>query len=191
MRNYMLATLGAAALACALAAPAGAQATPPSSQPTDSNGGNTQPNRSRPAAQDSSAFLRVAGQDGRAEVALAELASTKAQSSDVKAYAAMLRRDHEKANTELEALAKQMNVTVSDPSTAQQDVKRRLQGLSGEAFDRAYIQQMVQDHEKAVAAFTTASQGTTGPVKDFAAKTLPTLQQHLSRARALERQLGS
>jgi putative membrane protein len=188
MRKYMLASVGAAAFALALAAPAAAQMTP-----TDANGGNTQPNASQtsPSANDGRAFLRVAGQDGRAEVALAELAATKAQSPDVKAYADRLRRDHEKANAELETIAGQMKVTVSDPSTAQQDVKRRLQGMSGAAFDRAYIQQMVQDHEKAVAAFSTASKGTDGQVKDFAARTLPTLQEHLSRAKALERQLGS
>jgi putative membrane protein len=188
--KYMLASLGAAAFALALAGPASAQATPPSA-PTDANGGNTHPNMSRRASSDGSAFLRVAGQDGRAEVALAELAATRAQSPDVKAYATRLRRDHEKANAELETIARQMNVTVSEPSTAQQDVKRRLQGLSGAEFDRAYIQQMVEDHEKAVAAFTTASKGAGAEVKAFAAKTLPTLQAHLTRAKALARQLGS
>jgi putative membrane protein len=84
-----------------------------------------------------------------------------------------------------------MNVTVSDPSPAQQDVERQLEGLSGQAFDRAYIQQMVRDHEKAIAAFTTASKGADGQVKDFASRTLPTLQDHLSRAQALARQLGT
>jgi putative membrane protein len=189
MRKYMLACVGAAVFALAFAAPAAAQTTP-SSPATDANGGDTRANAAQ-TSNDGSAFLRVAGQDGRAEVALAELAATKAESADVKAYADRLHRDHEKANAELETIARQMDVTVSDPSTAQQDVKRRLQGLSGVAFDRAYIQQMVEDHQKAVAAFTTASKEAEGSVKDFAARTLPTLQDHLSRAQALERQLGS
>jgi putative membrane protein len=189
MRKYMLACVGVAVFALAFAAPAAAQTTP-SSPATDANGGDTRANAAQ-TSNDGSAFLRVAGQDGRAEVALAELAATKAESADVKAYADRLHRDHEKANAELETIAQQMDVTVSDPSTAQQDVKRRLQGLSGVAFDRAYIQQMVEDHQKAIAAFTTASKEAEGSVKDFAARTLPTLQDHLSRAQALERQLGS
>jgi putative membrane protein len=193
MRKDMLASIGAAAFALALAVPAAAQGTTPMPA-TDANGGNTRPNASSRPAQgsaDGSAFLRVAGQDGRAEVALAELAATKAQNADVKAYADHLRSDHEKANAELETIAQQMHVTVSDPSTAQQDVKRRLQGLSGAAFDRAYIQQMVQDHEKAIAAFTTASKGADAKVKAFATRTLPTLKEHLSRAKTLQGKLGS
>jgi putative membrane protein len=187
----MLASVGAAANALALAGPAAAQTnTSPSPSATDANGGNPQENASQ-ASPDSRGFLRVAGQDGRAEVALAELAATKAQSPEVKAYADRLHRDHEKANAELETIARQMNVTVSDPSPAQQDVERQLEGLSGQAFDRAYIQQMVSAHEKAIAAFTTASKGADGQVKDFASRTLPTLQDHLSRAQALARQLGT
>jgi putative membrane protein len=189
MRKHMLASIGAAAIAFALAGPAAAQTnTPPAA--TDANGGSPQANTSQ-ASPDSRGFLRVAGQDGRAEVALAELAATKAQSPDVKAYAERLHRDHEKANTELDTLAQQMNVTVSDPSSAQQDVERRLEGLSGAAFDRAYIQQMVRDHEKAITAFTAASKGADSQVKDFAARTLPTLKDHLSRAQKLARQLGT
>jgi putative membrane protein len=105
MRKHMLASVGAAAIALALAGPAAAQTnTSPSPSATDANGGNPQENASQ-ASPDSRGFLRVAGQDGRAEVALAELAATKAQSPEVKAYADRLHRDHEKANAELETIA--------------------------------------------------------------------------------------
>jgi putative membrane protein len=44
----------------------------------------------------------------------------------------------------------------------------RMSALSGAAFDKAYVKDMVLDHKNDVAA-----------VKDFAGKTLPTLQEHL------------
>ena len=49
----------------------------------------------------------------------------------------------------------------------------------------------MRDHEKAITAFTAASKGADSQVKDFAARTLPTLKDHLSRAQKLARQLGT
>jgi putative membrane protein len=43
---------------------------------------------------------------------------------------------------------------------------------------------MVKDHEKAVALFSKeAGSGKDAETKDWASKTLPTLQQHLAKAR--------
>jgi putative membrane protein len=48
---------------------------------------------------------------------------------------------------------------------------------------------MVEDHEKAVKLFSKeAQQGQDADLKAFAAKTLPTLQEHLSRAVQLAQQ---
>ena len=59
----------------------------------------------------------------------------------------------------------------------------RLQKLYGEAFDRAYMRSMVQDHKKDVIEFQKeANQGSDTNVKQFAQNTLPTLQDHLKTA---------
>jgi putative membrane protein len=51
---------------------------------------------------------------------------------------------------------------------------------------------MVRDHVKAVDLFRTAStQLSDGPAKEFAAKTLPTLEMHLSEAKRLQAQMGN
>jgi predicted outer membrane protein len=61
-----------------------------------------------------------------------------------------------------------------------------LRSLSGDEFDRAFGKHMVQDHQKAVAKFTKASESLEdAELKSFAAKTLPTLQQHLTAAQQL------
>jgi putative membrane protein len=58
--------------------------------------------------------------------------------------------------------------------------------LHGTAFDRAYIQDMVKDHEADVRLFRTeAQQGKDPELKRLAATTLPTLEEHLSMARNL------
>ena len=69
-----------------------------------------------------------------------------------------------------------------------QQMIQRLQGLRGAEFDRMYIQQQVQAHQKAVDLFTAYSQnGDQAELKQWAARTLPALQQHLQRAQQLQR----
>jgi putative membrane protein len=51
---------------------------------------------------------------------------------------------------------------------------------------------MVKDHEDDVKAFETQSkEGTDADVKSFAAKTLPTLQEHLQMARNAAQKVGA
>ena len=67
---------------------------------------------------------------------------------------------------------------------------QRLQNARGAEFDRLYMQMQVQAHQQAVDMFTTYSQqGDNAQLKQFAAQTLPTLQQHLQRAQQVQRSL--
>jgi putative membrane protein len=132
-----------------------------------------------------SAFMTKAGGDGMAEVELGRLAVDRASSSDVKAFAQMMVDDHSKANGELTSLASQKGVTLpAQPPPAAKAAKDHLSSLSGAAFDKAYMDHMVKDHEKAVALFSKeAGSGKDTDTKNWASKTLPTLQQHLAKAR--------
>jgi predicted outer membrane protein len=63
-----------------------------------------------------------------------------------------------------------------------------LSKLSGDAFDRAFTQEMLAGHRKAVASFRTESKSGTDPeVKAWASKTLPTLEGHLKQVQELNR----
>src|SRR6185503_21096011 len=108
-------------------------------------------------------------------------------SEDVKRYGQHMVDDHSKANDELKDLAQKEGATLpSDTDQAHKAAKARIEKLSGQAFDRAFAQQMVKDHQAAVAMFRT--QATTGKdpeVKAWAAKMLPNLEEHLKQARAL------
>lgn len=137
------------------------------------------------AASGAQAFIRQAAMGGLAEVALGKLAQEKASDPAVKTFGGRMVTDHGKANQELEALAKKENVTLPTQLDAKHEALRdRLAKLSGDAFDEAYMSEMVEDHEKDVAEFRAAATASTdADVKAFAAKTLPVLEGHLKMAK--------
>jgi putative membrane protein len=125
-------------------------------------------------------FMEKAAAGGMAEVELGQLAQQKASSDQVKQFGARMAQDHSKANEELKQLAtsKGVQVPASLDKDAQKD-KAKLEKLSGADFDREYMKMMVDDHKDDVSAFEkTAKSGKDPELKSFAAKTLPTLQEH-------------
>ncbi len=81
-----------------------------------------------------------------------------------------------------------MNVEVpSELPRGGKKTREKLAKLSGPDFDRAYAKVMFNDHKEDVASFTQEAQsGQVPEVKTFAAKTLPTLQEHRKMAEDLE-----
>ena len=131
-------------------------------------------------------FLKKAAQAGLAEVQLAELAQRKALHEEVKQFADRMVADHRKANEDLMGLAASKRV----PLPTEVDDKHRkelgrLEKLVGPDFDRAYMKMMVDDHGRVVRDFEhQAKSARDAEVREFAAKTLPVLQGHLSAAKA-------
>jgi putative membrane protein len=137
-------------------------------------------------------FIKEAADGGMAEVELGQLAADKATNPDVKEFAQRMVKDHSQANDQLKQIAMQKGVTLpTSPSKKNQATKDRLSRLSGDAFDKAYMADMVKDHKKDVAAFQRESSGGQDPdVKQFASQTLPTLQDHLKQAETVTPKLG-
>lgn len=146
------------------------------------------------AAVDSTdkSFIQNAYEDGLAEIKMGEMGQNKTDNADIKAFASQMVTDHSKANAELKTLADSKNVTVSSsPSLVEQGQAKLLDARSGGSFDKNFIDDLVTAHKKAVAAFEKAANEAKDPdVKAFAAKTLPTLQQHLSEAEQLQAKIG-
>jgi putative membrane protein len=68
-----------------------------------------------------------------------------------------------------------------------QDMISKMSALSGAEFDRKYMDDMVKDHQKDVSAFERESTAGSDPdLKAWAAKTLPTLREHLQMARDIQ-----
>jgi putative membrane protein len=130
-----------------------------------------------------------AARGSMAEVELGRLATQKASSPEVKQFGQRMVDDHTKANDELKTLAQSKSITIpTDLDAKHQATRDRLSKLSGAAFDRAYMQEMVADHRKNVNEFRKQSQsGKDAEVKAWAAKTLPTLEEHLKMAQSASR----
>jgi putative membrane protein len=130
-------------------------------------------------------FVTKAAQGGMAEVELGRLATERAANAKVKQFGQQMVDDHTKANDELKSIASGKGVTLpSMLDSKDQATKNKLSSLQGAAFDRAYMEDMVSDHEKDIAEFQReADHGTDADMKAFASKTLPTLQHHLQMAK--------
>jgi putative membrane protein len=138
-------------------------------------------------------FIKKAAEGGLAEVELGKLASEKAESSDVKQFGQRMVDDHTKANDQLKQVASEKGVSVPDKLSAKDAAtKARLEKLSGKAFDRAYMRDMVTDHTKDVSEFRMESKNAKDPdVKNFASQTLPTLKDHLKEAKSIAPKTGA
>jgi putative membrane protein len=132
-------------------------------------------------------FVMRAAQAGMAEVAAGKMAESNGQAASVKSFGKRMVADHTKAGDELKQIAGKKGVMMpTSPSDEQKKAGQRLQGLKGAEFDKAYAAQMVKDHEDAVTLFENESDSGMDPdLKAFAKKTLPTLQEHLTMAKAL------
>jgi putative membrane protein len=132
-------------------------------------------------------FVTKASGAGMAEVEFGELGSAHAMNAEVKRFAERMVTDHQKANEELKGLARKKNYTLaSGPMKEHQEAAARVGKLQGEQFDRDFMAQMVKDHEAAVELFSSEAQsGQDAELKAWAAKTLPTLREHLQLAKAL------
>lgn len=161
---------------------------------TSPSGAQTKDNKTAPPAQALSPqqFVMKASASGLAEVNLSRLAQERATSPEVKQFAQHMVKDHSKANTQLLQLANTERI----PPAQRMDEKHqmlfeRLSQLKGQDFDRAYMTAMLQDHEQAVSLFTSAEKSLTDKnLQAFAAKTLPTLKEHLQEARKVAAAVG-
>lgn len=133
-------------------------------------------------------FVADAATGGMMEVELGNLAQQKAKNQRVKDFGKMMVDDHTQANNNLKDIASRKNITV--PAAITDDQKKEMDKLSkksGADFDKAYVDMMVEDHKKDIAAFKKAT-GNVGDndIKNFATSTLPTLQKHLDSIQAIK-----
>ena len=134
-------------------------------------------------------FAMKAASGGLAEVQAAQLAEQRAASPQIKQFAQRMITDHTTANTELQQIAKQADISLPAQPTGKDAAEgQKLRGVTGTAFDQAYAQGQLQDHRETVELFQKeASSGQDSALKAFAQKTLPILQQHLQMVEALNK----
>jgi len=137
-------------------------------------------------------FARKAATGGMMEVELGKLAVQKASNEKVKQFGQRMIDDHSKAGDDLKGVAAKENITLpTELSPRQKAIVDRFSSMSGTAFDRAYMRDMLRDHQTDVAEFQNeANNGSNADLKSWATTTLPTLQEHLRIAKETETSLG-
>jgi putative membrane protein len=135
-------------------------------------------------------IAHIAYTAGQLDIAAAEQAKEKSSNKDVRAFAADMERDHKAVNEKALALVKKLGVTPEDNDTSKalskQAAEKRaeLAKLSGNAFDKAYIDNEVAYHK----AVNAALQGTLIPsasnaeLKDLLGTGLKIFQGHEQHA---------
>lgn len=157
-----------------------------------SNTGRTTPDTNAGRTADDT-FAMHAASGGMAEVKLGQLAQKNGSSEAVKNFGKRMVDDHSQANDKLKEVASKNNITLpTSLNSSDQATYNRLSKLSGSAFDKAYMKDMVMDHEKDVSEFKReANAGKNPQVKDFASQTLPTLEDHLKEAKSVNSEVAA
>jgi predicted outer membrane protein len=176
--NLTLALLACAALAASSSLFAQSEKKDASAKTEQKKGGL--------AGQDRKYFQEIA-QANLAEIETGKLAQKKASSEEVKKFAQHMVADHGKMLQEQQTLAKSKGVSMpKQPKREHQAALKKLEGASGEQFDRAYMDQMVKDHEKTLKLVQeTAKKAKDPDLKQAAEKAVPEVQKHLDMAKQI------
>jgi len=138
-------------------------------------------------------FTRDIAQANLAEIETGKLAASKAQSDAVKQFAQHMVDEHSallKQGSEL-AAAKGLPVP-SSPGVEHQVAKTKLQVMTAASFDRAYMEQMVKDHNSTLELLNkTVAEASDPQLRAQAQQAIPHVQQHLEMAQRLASQTAT
>jgi putative membrane protein len=126
-------------------------------------------------------FVRKALQGGMAEVQMAQLALQKSNNDDVKQFAQKMVDDHTKLGDQMKEMAQQLHLKPPDsPSSKEKATLIKLQALSGDEFDKAYIKEMVKDHQQDDKEFKQEAKNTPSPgMKEVVTQDEQIISHHL------------
>jgi putative membrane protein len=139
------------------------------------------------------AFVKKALEGNIAEIEMGKLALQKSNDDQVKQFAQRMVDDHGKMLDELKPVAEQMGVKVPEgPSKGQMKSMDKMKALSGDAFDQAYIKDMVKDHKGDDNDFKMEAQSTQNPqLKQMVMQSDQTIESHLQQIQQLAHSKGT
>jgi len=99
-------------------------------------------------------FMARASQFNATEIAMSRIAYQRAQSSEVREFARDTINAHRRMSDDLDSIALRRNVSLAwTPNPAGSQAVNRLSTMSGWDFDRAYLAQIIADHDAAAALY--------------------------------------
>jgi putative membrane protein len=139
-----------------------------------------------------SSFLQVAGSLGLLQAKLGKLAGKNGSSAEVKEFGQRMVADYSKANEELKEAAKQAAFPRPVLLRQHQEIADRFMRMGGSSFDKAYMAEMVKQHNDEVRLYRQESEsGRVQSLKQLASRMLPDLEQRLTQATQTARLVGA
>lgn len=158
-----------------------------------------QPEVEAPApALDDATIVAIFDNANTADIETGKLAAQRGRSNEVRQFGAMLARDHEIVRQQGRDLARKLGVTPTPPAGDQSArdqaaLIRRLSGLPGAEFDRAFLEHEVVFHRDVIAAIKTTLLPaiTNEELRALVLKVAPAFQAHLDMAQNLAKRLAT
>ena len=138
-------------------------------------------------AEQTNTFAMAVAISDMLEVEASRVAQTKANNADVKAFAAMMVREHTATTAELKTWATTSGVTLpAAPDDGAKLLIDNIRNADATGFDDKYLDTVIDAHEAAISRFEAYSRdGQDSALRSWAATTLPKLRTHLEQANTL------
>jgi putative membrane protein len=135
-------------------------------------------------------FVNKAAVSNTFEIASSELAVERADNEVVRDFAERMIADHKKAGKDLKAAVDKSGMQLTVPKELDkkhQAMVQELRDAEGSDFDQRYIAMQAKAHDEAVGLFEDYSENEDAEqnLRDFAVKTLPTLETHNHRVEGI------
>ena len=131
-------------------------------------------------------FLKKALEGDNSEMALGQMAERHGASPAARDFGRMLHEDHAAAKAKALPVAREHGVADTEEMASEAKAEaRKLERLSGPAFDHEFGRYMVSDHRKDIADFEKAARHGDRATAALARETLPDLRKHLKTAQQL------
>ena len=131
------------------------------------------------------------------DIGYAEIAAKKSKNADILQFAATMKKDHNAVIEQAAALAKKLGVTPKDNAVSRKlladaaQTKKMLNGKSGKAFDKAYVDNEVAYHKAVIDAVENllVPETDNAELKALLQKVVPVLKTHLGHAEMVQKNL--
>jgi putative membrane protein len=129
------------------------------------------------------------------DIDFANIAKEKSTNKDILQFAQTMATDHQSVIGQATALVKKLNVTPKDNATSKKlladaaNIKRMLSSKSGDAFNKAYINNEVAYHKAVISEVEKVliPDATNAELKSLLQNVLPVLKTHLEHAEMVQK----
>jgi putative membrane protein len=146
------------------------------------------------AASGAQAFVNKVAASDRFEIEASKLGPSSAASAQVMDFSRQLVAAHTASTTKLKAIVAKdaSGIVIKDQlSPAQQAALEDMKSKKGYIFDAAYLAALTYGHDQALTELKNyAASGDNPALKEFAAGLIPTVTEHLEKAKSLTGKIG-